>query len=185
MRPLTVVVSGLPASGKSTLAQRLAAAQGWTLHDKDACLERLFGEQGVGDSTWRQSLSRQADEMLWRDAKACRGSQLLVSWWCHPRAVDTTSGTPLDGALRDMGKVVELHVRCDPALAVERFFARSRHLGHLDGARDRAVERRRFEQWSAQGALGIGPLVEVTAEQVRTCDVEALAAALQRANGAR
>jgi len=40
--PLTVVVSGLPASGKSTLAQRLARSEAWALHDKDACLERPF-----------------------------------------------------------------------------------------------------------------------------------------------
>ena len=48
--PTFVVVSGLPASGKTTLAKSLALALGLRLLDKDDILESLFGPRsGVGE----------------------------------------------------------------------------------------------------------------------------------------
>ncbi|SED18936.1 shikimate kinase [Streptomyces sp. TLI_105] len=44
-----VIVSGLPASGKTTLGRRLATGLGLPLVDKDAILEFLYGSLGVGD----------------------------------------------------------------------------------------------------------------------------------------
>jgi predicted kinase len=41
MAPL-IILTGLPASGKSTLAAALAAATGWPLLSKDACKEPLM-----------------------------------------------------------------------------------------------------------------------------------------------
>ena len=47
---LFVVVSGLPASGKTTLARRLASVLELPLIDKDDILDRLFAERGIGNA---------------------------------------------------------------------------------------------------------------------------------------
>ena len=79
-----VVVSGLPASGKSTLGRALAAAWALPFIDKDEILEALFEREGTGgrgsaggtgtsgtsgtsgtrDAPWRQRLSPAADAAL-------------------------------------------------------------------------------------------------------------------------
>jgi len=75
----------------------------------------------MGDMAWRQSLSRLADEMLRRDAVTCRTDQLLVSWWRDPAMAEGGSGSPVDWLACWPGPLVELHVHCDPSLAIERF----------------------------------------------------------------
>src|SRR6185503_9635379 len=63
-----VIVSGLPASGKSTLARRLAPLLSLPVLDKDDILEALFSSLGVGDAAWRAKLSRSADDTFARIA---------------------------------------------------------------------------------------------------------------------
>ncbi|MFI9427398.1 AAA family ATPase [Streptomyces achromogenes] len=118
-----VIVSGLPASGKSTLAHRLADQLGWPVIDKDAILETLFDSLGVGDHAWRHRLSRAADGILLTIA-AQAGHAVLDNWWHHDTA---------PGRLRQLdARLIEIHCDCDPALAAERFLRRTRHPGHLD-----------------------------------------------------
>jgi adenylylsulfate kinase-like enzyme len=54
----SVVVSGLPGSGKSTVARQIASYAGIAVLDKDDILEQLFDERGIGDAEWRSALSR-------------------------------------------------------------------------------------------------------------------------------
>jgi len=57
-------VSGLPGSGKTTLAGRLAPALHLPLIDKDDILNDLFDLRGTGDIAWRRALSRDSDEIF-------------------------------------------------------------------------------------------------------------------------
>ena len=59
-----IIISGLPGSGKTTLARNLAPALSLPVIDKDQILERLFESKGVGDATWRRALSRESDLIL-------------------------------------------------------------------------------------------------------------------------
>ena len=158
-----VIVTGLPASGKSTVGAALAAALQLPLLDKDAILEALFDSLGVGDGVWRSQLSRAADAVLQDLAMASHGA-VIVSWWRHPSSTLISGATP-DWLAALPGDVVELYCRCSPIVAVDRFFARQRHAGHLDNLKSREQELVRFHQSAAHAALGMHRLVETDTER--------------------
>ena len=58
MKAPFIVLSGLPASGKSTLGRAVAKALRLPMLDKDELLEALFESRGIGDADWRRRLSR-------------------------------------------------------------------------------------------------------------------------------
>ncbi len=163
-----LLISGLPASGKTTLGRRLAQALGLPLLDKDEILEALFEGLGVGDAEWRNRLSRSADVVLQRLAAQTPGA-ILASFWRHPQ-VTGESGTPTGWIPALSGRVVEVHCVCPPEVAAERFLARKRHDGHLD--RDKRSEdlAADFVRLAALGPLGIGPLIQV--DTGRAVDLE-------------
>ena len=65
-----VVMSGLPASGKSRLGAAIAPLLGLALLDKDDFLETLFERDGTGDAAWRERLSRRSDDLFRAEAMA-------------------------------------------------------------------------------------------------------------------
>ena len=120
-----VVVSGLPASGKSTVAAALAEELRLPVLDKDEFLTALFRSRGIGDARWRTQLSRDADLSFRMEAEKSHGA-VLASWWRHPRS-QISSGTPTDWLASLPGVVVELHCRCAPSIAAARFMNRQRN----------------------------------------------------------
>ena len=132
-----VAISGLPGSGKTTLARHLAPALRLPLIDKDDILDRLFDSRGAGNSAWRRTLSRESDLLFQAEAAASNGA-VLVSFW-HVPGMPADSGTPT-AWLRDLSApIVQVHCNCDPELAAQRFQSRRRHPGHLD--REASFER--------------------------------------------
>ena len=60
-----IVVTGLPASGKSSLGAIVARELAMSCLDKDDFLERLFEESGhAGDGAWRRQLSDRSNRMF-------------------------------------------------------------------------------------------------------------------------
>lgn len=142
----SVVVSGLPGSGKSTVARQIASYAGIAVLDKDDILEQLFDERGIGDAEWRSALSRNADRLL---ARLASENDLRVP----SRGGDTLDRRPtparrLSGGIALPSRVVEVHCspesgadmsqqeankqtaqafydlmfnQCDPAAAVDRY----------------------------------------------------------------
>jgi hypothetical protein len=158
-----LIVTGLPASGKSTVGAAVAAALALPFLDKDDILEALFESLGAGDAPWRSRLSRAADQVLRRLALRSQGA-VIASWWQHPLS-QVSSGTSPDWLSSLPGELIEVHCKCNPRVAAERFFARRRHAGHLDASKSKAEELARFEQFASHGALGMGRVVEVDTEQ--------------------
>ena len=158
-----IIVSGIPASGKTTVGRAVATALGLVMLDKDEFLEALFNNEGIGDAAWRTRLSRAADEVL-REKALCEGGAVITSWWRHPSS-QVDSGTPVEWLSSLPGIMIELHCVCSPQVAAERFLSRKRHEGHLDHLKTRAEVLANFQQQAALGPLGIAQVLEVNTEQ--------------------
>lgn len=147
-----VIVSGPPASGKSTLAPALARELALPLIAKDTIKDALMSVLPVPDVDTSRRLGRAAVvAMLAVATQAPRGA-VIESNFYRSAAVQNLRRLP--------GAVVEIFCRCDSQIAHARYQARaaSRHAGHFDV--DRTVE----ELWNdevAQPVAGGWPLLEV------------------------
>jgi shikimate kinase len=159
LSPGFVILSGLPASGKSRLGAALAPLLGLALLDKDDFLEAMFEREGVGDTSWRERLSRESDDQFCA-AAIKTGGAVLTSYWRHPGRADG-GGTPSDWLRALPGSLVEVHCHCPTAIALERFRRRTRHPGHLDAKRPEADLTVKFEDYAARGPLGLGMVIPV------------------------
>ena len=119
-----IVVSGLPASGKSTVGRSLSERLPLPFLDKDVILVALFDSLGSPDQDARSRLSRASDEVLYALA-ATTASAVLVNWWHH----DTSSPARLNALATPL---VEVFCECPVEVAARRFHSRTRHPGHND-----------------------------------------------------
>jgi glucokinase len=152
-----LVFSGVPGSGKSTVARQIAPRVSLPLLDKDDFLDELFKERGAGDASWRSALSREADARFVRAAWELPGA-CLVSWWRNYKVSEHT-GTPSEWLSTLRAPLIEVHCRCPVATAVDRFLARSRHPGHLDESHTRTSLITQFSAFAAAGPLACGPVI--------------------------
>ena len=155
-RRLYVVVSGPPASGKSTLAPRLAAELRLPLIAKDTIKDALMSVLAVPDvETSRQIGGAAVAAMLAVAAESVPGA-VIESNFRRSLATDSLARLP--------GTVMEVFCRCSRETAAARYEARagSRHAGHFDR------ERTPTELWNEQisePVAGGWPVIEVDTEQ--------------------
>lgn len=157
MRPVApdphIVVTGLPASGKSAVGRLLHRELAMPLLDKDTILEALYDALGSPDRGARSRLSRASDEVLLATA-AVSGPAVLVNWWRD----DVSRRLPGLGL-----PLVEVFCDCPFEIAAARFEARERHPGHHDRTRSAAETEAAATQLRAswRGPLGLGRLVRI------------------------
>src|SRR5437773_12423980 len=83
-KPRSIVVSGAPGTGKSTVAAHLASELGWPLLSLDPMKEALADALGLGDERWSDRLGDAAAEILFRQAAAFPAA-VAEGWWRRER----------------------------------------------------------------------------------------------------
>jgi predicted kinase len=175
---LLVVVSGPPASGKTTVSRALAEALGIPHVARDAIKENLFDTLGTGDREWSRQLGRASWSLLLRvmDWVLATGGPALVENNFLPDA-----GDEIRQYLRDHRyRAVEVVCEAPTDVLLERFRNRaqdgSRHPGHVDHIPARLEEFRLSleRRPAAIGGLGLGPVQIV--DTSRPVDIGALVA---------
>lgn len=168
-----VVVSGPPASGKSTLARRLAPALGLPLLAKDTLKDGLLSVLEAPDVATSQRLGRAAVAALLAMATEA-GSCVLESVWHRSRAVEDLAQLP--------GPVVEVFCRAPVELLRSRYRERSgsRLAGYFDSVR---TEETLWNDDNNHPVAGGWPVLVVdTSVEV---DLPALAARVRQARSPR
>ena len=120
--PFLIVMSGLPASGKSTLAHQLQKALQLPLIDKDDILSPFNNHLNPSSIEQKRLLSSSADEVFITLAKKLNQG-IICSFWHHPGSTNTP-GTPADWLRLMPGKVLEIYCHCSAETAIERFTIR-------------------------------------------------------------
>ena len=159
-----VIVEGLPGSGKTRLARRLAPVIGLPVIDKDDILEELFARDGIGDAAWRRRLSRESDRLLQSAAMASGAGAILVSMWHRP-GMAPDSGTPSNWLKVAESRIVTIHCVCDADVAAAQFASRTRHPGHLD--------RHRTHEEIIASVKAVARLPPIVVGQLLTVDTSA------------
>lgn len=130
-----IVVSGVPAGGKTTLATRLGDDLGMPVLSKDTFKEALFDSLGTGDLAWSRRLGAAAYALLYRTA-----AQLLAAGAGVLLEANFSRGVALVDLLRlgEAARPALVQVECARATVAARYAARAvrggRHPGHLDRA---------------------------------------------------
>lgn len=165
---MLLLVTGPPASGKTTLARPLAHHLGLPLLGKDTVKEALFDTLGTGDRAWSRRLGAASYAVLLALARQLPAVALDANF-------NPTHGPAL---LEACERPVEVFCRC-PAAEVERRFARrapTRHPGHVDHVLDAELKA------ALDGGLGPldlgGPVLQV--DTSGPVDVAAVAAWVTR-----
>ena len=160
----TVLVSGAPGAGKSTLAAPLAEALGFALVSKDHLKETLHDalQPPAGDLAWSRRLGGAAMELLWMLSLRCPDVVLEANFRPH---------SALERARLDRipGRIVEIYCACPPAECARRYAERARtaHPTHV------ITELMAEHLAEFDGPVGVGPVI--TVDTTRPVNVDALA----------
>lgn len=153
--PLVVLVTGVPASGKSSIAGPLAEALELPLLSKDVVKEALFDVLGIRDREWALRLGAASAEVLWSLIPRCpRGA--VVDIWIDPRRDVETARAGLG---RSGARIMEVLCDCPGELAVRRYADRVRHPGHQPP--DESILGRIRESARIIEPIGLGPALRV------------------------
>lgn len=157
--PLLVVVSGMPSSGKTTVAEELARRLRLPLIAKDAIKESLYETLGAADVAASGRLGTAAYALIF----ALAGSMLADGVSVIVEANFFRDQAPEFKALPPH-RLVQLH--CDAPLEalLDRYAQRTRHAGHHDAEKIKELPGR-YES-GAHGPLALeGGLIRVDTTQ--------------------
>lgn len=135
IKPTLLLVSGAPASGKTTLAKELSKRFSIPLITKDSIKEILFDNLGWSNREWSKKIGKASIAVLYyvMEAKLIASNSLIVESNFSPK-LDSKKFAKL----RDIYdfKLIEIHCNAPGSILFERFKkrakSRTRHQGHRD-----------------------------------------------------
>ena len=133
-----VLLCGLPASGKTTLARALAPKLGAIRLDKDEWVTQL------GHDVWDDEVRVRVERQLWALTQEllARGQSVILEWghWARAERDEKRLGA------RALGVGVELHVLEAP---LDELLERANRRTEAGAWRAAPMTRAHFEQWAA------------------------------------
>ena len=125
-----ILVNGVPASGKSTVARALSDRHGWPLFAVDTIKEPFFTELGIGDRAYNRKLGRAAYAAIFDTIAAFPDPHTVI--------IEAWFGFQPAELLRDhlaraeLSATVEIWCQADPETIGQRYAARvpQRPAGH-------------------------------------------------------
>lgn len=184
-----IIIAGMPASGKSTIAMKLSKAFGYPILEKDAIKEELFDVIGFNNYAEKRRHDVAATSVLLRcvDALLTSGSSLI----CVNNFRPEVSQRLEEILKRNQSHCVTVFFDGDADEFYKRYVERDekhlRHLGHvlqehypplpgdsLDYTMSRQEFVEKFEQLGMADFRISGPRIEVDATYPEKIDVEKL-----------
>jgi predicted kinase len=172
--PLVVVVTGPPASGKSSIAKAIAEALPAPLLAKDPIKEALFDGLGTGNAAWSKKLGLATYGVLFllvEEEVRARRSCVLEANFDHNEASAQLSAIQL----RNPFRALQIVCTASREVLLGRFVERSdsRHPGHIDDDRlEDVIDSIDAGRWRALELDG--ELIEVDTTDWSTVDLDGL-----------
>lgn len=146
-KPTLVIVSGLPATGKTTLANALGDALSWPVFYKDHFKELLFESRvdpaAAVDRAASRDFGKQSMYLLYAVARELirGGVDCIIEAYFHPELA-----APEIAELTGSARVIQVHCAVADAVMLARYRARyeagERHEVHFDAAMVGDLEQR-------------------------------------------
>ncbi len=127
-----IIIAGMPATGKSTVAKKLSDAFGLPIFEKDDIKEEMFDTVGYKDLKEKRALDVAANAILLRCTEAilAKDDSLIIV-----NNFDSNMSGQVQDMIDRLGcKCVTVFLNGDPDVLYQRYVARDakkvRHLGH-------------------------------------------------------
>ena len=126
-----VLVNGIPASGKSTVAQTISSTKGWPLLTLDTIKEAFFAHLGIGDRDYNRLLGKASYQAIFALIKDFpNGWTVVIDAWFGFQPIEVLQGHIAYAGIRQL---TEVWCHAPGEALGERYRARlgQRHSGHL------------------------------------------------------
>jgi predicted kinase len=183
MPPTLLLVHGLPATGKTTLAGWLAQQLGWPAIYKDEIKEILFDHIGWKDRAWSSQLGGATIEVLYyvMDMQLNAGVSCVAECNFKPERASPRLRAILT---KHNARCVQVLCKADGLVRLKRFQARARHPGHSDGE----ITDDLADEWRLESLASLdvpGSLIEVDTTDLASVDYEVVLREIQGQIAAR
>ena len=175
--PSLIVITGLPATGKTTISNALAEFFKFPVLSKDSLKEMMFDICGYHDRDWSQKIGSISFSLMYElIALMMEKHRVLIVETDFSRP--DLAGHQLSQILaRHKGRALEIKLFCESSILMDRFRSRSqtpgRHPGHCDVGNSSEFEAL-FKVGMRQSLNPQWETIEVNTDDIEKLSIEVL-----------